>query len=960
MKNNNRIKRMASFLILFLVCHIIFFQPAGISAAWSTFSQSSNPISLSSSTDPTVDYMYNQDGFSYSGLIPAQPLGTEIEMIGYQDWPEGFTKDGYAFAGGIFDGQSIWMLPFNADRVVKVDSDTGQMTGYNSWPSDLDLGEGSSSLFVGSFRGGAFDGENIWMVPYNASQVVKVNKATGEMSGYNHWPEGFTKGANAFSGGIYAGKSLWMLPASADRVIELNTETGEMTGYDAWPAGFTKDPYSFTGGVYDGRNIWLIPYNADRVVKLDTETGEMTGYNHWPEGFRKDPYAFAGGVYDGQNVWLVPLNTLQVVKVNTLTGEMNSYDLPGDALQGIGSVFQGGVYDGQSIWLLPYSDGTGVVRIDKTTGETAAYKNWPSGFSKGLAAFNSGIFDGQNIWMIPYNADRIIKLVPLTYSIEEIRDQQMIPLTEGYEPGAQEIKTVTMTRNGTGELTGLAVALSGADADAFEISQPIAATLNNETGSTTFTVQAKDGLAAGTYTGLVTVSADQMEDVAFTLTQVVVGVPDSEISPMTASFDKNTASAAYADVTTVITWNGNTLSAIENGEMTLVPDRDYTLTDNAVTIKKEYLAALPLGAANLTFTFSAGERRTLVITVRNSTNNGGTNDGWGWSLPPNTRLISNAGAAVSFQGGQIMIPEGAWSGSFYLTINQLSSTEVLALGDTLSSTEKERFVSEVIELKKDQAGKFQKEVTIRLELTEHEDLLKSEGMKVSLYWLDEATKEWVELDNVNVDAEKKIISGTVDHFTKFAAIASQTEDKEAAVPDVHFSDISGHWAEESIHRLAARGAVSGYPDGTFQPGKSVTRSEFVTMLVQAFRLKPEDGRTAALPFEDVHEHWAAEMISVAYAHGIIQGYTETVFGPDDRMTREQMAAMIGKLLELETAAFNPIFVDQGSISDWASPRVMAVVQHGIMNGYPDQAFRPEAFATRAEAAAVILRALELK
>lgn len=987
---NNSSKRMASFLILFLVCHIALFQPVGMSAAGSEFTQSSTPISLSSSTERTVDYIHNQDGFSYSGLIPAQPLGTEIEMTGYQDWPSGFTKDGYAFAGGVFDGQSIWMLPFNVDQVVKVDSVTGQMTGYNDWPANLDLGGSYGGFFVGSFKGGAFDGENIWMVPYNASQVVKVNKATGEMSGYENWPVGFTKGENAFSGGIYAGSSLWLIPASADRVIELNTETGEMTGYDAWPAGFMKNQYSFTGGVYDGRNIWLIPYNADRIVKLDTETGEMTDYDAWPAGFTKNPYAFAGGVYDGQNVWLVPLNALQVLKVNTLTGEMTSYDLPRDAWQGAGgSIFQGGVYDGQSIWLLPYSDGIGVVRIDKTTGEMATYKNWPSGFSKGLAAFNSGVFDGQNIWMIPYSADRIIKLFSLTYTIEEIQDQQMTPLTVGYEPGTPEIKTMTITRNGTGELTSLAVALSGADADAFEISQPAATALNHAAASTTFTIQAKDGLAPGTYTGLVTVSADHMEDVTFTITQVVAGVYDSVISPVMASFDKNVTSATYADITTEVTWKGNTLLAIENEGVALVPDIDYTLADNLVTIKKEYLAGLPLGATSLTFTFSAGEPQTLVITVSDSTPviddvpdndgpndgsnggpsggsnggaTGGTNDGRGSSMPPNTHLISKAGATISFQGGQIVIPEGAWNTSFYLTINRLRSTEVLALADTLSLTGKERFVSEVIELKKDQAGKFHKEVTLHLELTEDEDFVNREGMNVSLYGLDGANQEWVELNNVKVDEEKHSISGTVDHFTKFAAIASQEEEKEAPVPvpAVHLSDISGHWAEESIHRLVAMGAISGYPDGTFQPNQPVTRSEFVTILVRAFQLKLEDGLTASPPFEDVQAHWAIEAISAAYAHDIIQGYSNTSFGPEDRMTREQMAVMIGKLLGLEATTFNSIFVDQGAISDWANPRVMAVVQRGIMNGYSNQAFRPEAYATRAEVAAVILRALEIK
>lgn len=888
-------------------------------------------------------------------------------MIGYQDWPEGFTKGGYAFAGGVFDGQHIWMIPFNTDQVIKVDSVTGQMTGYNHWPSDLNLGESSANFFVGSFRGGAFDDENIWMVPYNANQVVKLNKETGQMTGYDAWPDGFTKAAHAFSGGIYDGTSLWMIPVGADRVIQLNTETGQMTGYDAWPEEFVKELISFASGVFDGRNIWLIPYNADQIVKLDTETGEMTGYDAWPEGFTKSQHAFAGGVYDGESVWMVPLNASQVVKVNTLSGEMDSYELPSDALQGSGSIFQGGVYDGQSIWLLPYSDGIGVVRIDKMTGEMTTYKNWPSGFSKGLAAFSSGVFDGESIWMIPYSADRIIKLsASPTYTIEEIDDQHMSPLIEGYVSGAQETKIITIARNGTGDLTNLAVDLSGTDAEVFEISQPRATTLNNEMGSTTFTLQAKAGLEVGTYTALVSISADQMDDVTFTITQVVVGVNDSVISPMTASFDKHTASAAYADVTTEITWNGNTLSAIENREILLLPDIDYTVIDNVVTIKKEYLAAQPVGTTYLSFSFSAGEQQTMVITVRNTTPvfedvpNNETNNDSGWTLPNHTYLIPSSGATISFKGGQITIPKGAWRGSFYLTIHHLSGSGVQALTDTLSFAEKAEFVSTVVEIKKDKPGAFQKEITLSLELTTPVSTLKGEGQNSSLYWLNETTNTWVELDNINVDGEKNTVSGTIDHFTKFAAIATQVavEEEEVDLQDTSFSDISGHWAEESIRRLAVMGAVGGYPDGSFQPSKFMTRSEFVKILVQAFQLKLKGEHTLQLPFEDMHSHWANEMISVAYAYDIIQGYNEIIFGPDEPITREQMAVMIGNLLKVEKVTSKQTFMDQGFISDWAQQNVMSLVENEIMNGYPDQTFKPGAFATRAEVATVILRALE--
>lgn len=97
-----------------------------------------------------------------------------------------------------------------------------------------------------------------------------------------------------------------------------------------------------------------------------------------------------------------------------------------------------------------------------------------------------------------------------------------------------------------------------------------------------------------------------------------ITVPDSTISPTTATFHKNTADTSaghYADVTTTLTLNGNTLSSIANGATLLVQDTDYTVSGNTVTIKKEYLALQPIGTTNLTFSFNYGNTQTLTITV---------------------------------------------------------------------------------------------------------------------------------------------------------------------------------------------------------------------------------------------------------------------------------------------------------------------------------------------------------
>ncbi|MBB3111727.1 hypothetical protein FHS18_003795 [Paenibacillus phyllosphaerae] len=94
----------------------------------------------------------------------------------------------------------------------------------------------------------------------------------------------------------------------------------------------------------------------------------------------------------------------------------------------------------------------------------------------------------------------------------------------------------------------------------------------------------------------------------------------SAIAPQTANFDLKTS--AQADVHTVLTLNGNTLTGIANKGAGLTEGVDYSVQDDVVAISKAYLAAQPLGTMTLTFTFSAGEAQTLKVTIINSTSNG--------------------------------------------------------------------------------------------------------------------------------------------------------------------------------------------------------------------------------------------------------------------------------------------------------------------------------------------------
>jgi len=392
--------------------------------------------------------VFNSDGMGHSAPVAANPLPDAIKLTGYgtendaTQWPTGFTKGNDAFSGGVYDGNgNVWMIPNSADRVLKVNTTTGDMVGYDSWPTGFTKGSWA-------FPGGVYDGNgNIWMIPLNADRVIKINTTTGAMTGYDSWPTGFTKGDNAFNGGVYDGNgNIWMIPLNADRVVKINTSTGAMTGYDSWPTGFTKGGAGFTGGAFDGRYIWMAPRNATQIVRVDTVDGSMKAYNQWSDmsGYTKGSSAFIGGVFDGENVWMIPSSANRVVKISSrganlvyngdglghsapvapypllddvkLTGygtASDSTQWPAGVTVGVGNIsaFVGGVYDGNgNIWMIPLG-AESVVKISTSSGAMTELNSWPTGFTKTGEAFYGGVYDGNgNVWMIPWSADRVIKI----------------------------------------------------------------------------------------------------------------------------------------------------------------------------------------------------------------------------------------------------------------------------------------------------------------------------------------------------------------------------------------------------------------------------------------------------------------------------------------------------------------------------------------------------------------------
>lgn len=168
-------------------------------------------------------------------------------------------------------------------------------------------------------------------------------------------------------------------------------------------------------------------------------------------------------------------------------------------------------------------------------------------------------------------------------------------------------------------------------------------------------------------------------------------------------------------------------------------------------------------------------------------------------------------------------------------------------------------------------------------------------------------------------------------------------------------DVDNSWASLSINKLVSSGAIKGYPDGTFQPNRYISRAEFITVLVKAFGWEKKTGRV----FNDTADHWAKDYIDLAATEEIISGFKENQFIPDAMITREQMSVIIVKAARIDNGSSGKTFKDNTRISLWAQNAVDIASANNILSGYPDQTFRPDQFTTRAEAATVIVKILQL-
>lgn len=395
------------------------------------------------------------------------------------------------------------------------------------------------------------------------------------------------------------------------------------------------------------------------------------------------------------------------------------------------------------------------------------------------------------------------------------------------------------------------------------------------------------------------------------------------------------------------------------------------LSNNSVTVTVNtvsYLAPVAGTAANpsgtngsYTFTVTVGKgavssttaQKTIAISATAYTSPGSPSGGSSSSTPSGT-LVTSSGTNVSDSGVALSFPAGAVESDVRVQVREAALTSGMSLpADS-------QLISKVLDIVKDKSGNFAEPVTVTMSFNRSQ--IDPDKYDIKICYFDEEKGQWVELDNIEVDMGNGTVSGQVEHFTKFAVIATpkavEKEEVPTPEPQPEFKlpgDIAGHWAQESIVKLMQAGVTNGYTNGSFQPEKEVSRAEFTVMLVKALKLEPKQETV----FKDTASHWAKDSIATASAHGIISGYDQNSFGPDDKITREQAAVIITRAAKLQAGGQVLSFSDAKQVSPWALSGVTAVVGNSYMGGYPDNSFRPQGFTSRAEAAVIIAQLLKI-
>jgi len=203
-----------------------------------------------------------------------------------------------------------------------------------------------------------------------------------------------------------------------------------------------------------------------------------------------------------------------------------------------------------------------------------------------------------------------------------------------------------------------------------------------------------------------------------------------------------------------------------------------------------------------------------------------------------------------------------------------------------------------------------------------------------------------------------IAENTTHYFSLGYKIGPYPEALSARVvraPQKTFVDVPhDYWAKDPIERLASLGIISGYPDDTFRPDRTLSRAELCTLLIKAKGISVD--KPGQDPFPDLPAaHWAAPYVAAAVDLKLAGGYPDGTFMPKRPLSRAEAVKILASFDELKTVSVKSDPFPDLSINHWAAPFIQAAGSAGHLEYLKGRDFEPNRAFTRAEAAEILSR-----
>ncbi len=221
-------------------------------------------------------------------------------------------------------------------------------------------------------------------------------------------------------------------------------------------------------------------------------------------------------------------------------------------------------------------------------------------------------------------------------------------------------------------------------------------------------------------------------------------------------------------------------------------------------------------------------------------------------------------------------------------------------------------------------------------------------------WTEERVREafgtWVYAGGVKLEALVRVRAMEAELFLT-------PDSQEPGLPEPIFSDVTAEdWFYDSVTAAKELGLMNGNGDGTFSPNQAMTRAELVVALANFAGANLNACQAA--DFTDVPNTWYTAAVAWASDMGYVTGYEDGTFQPMAAVTREQICCVLARYLReqnisVRTPSVN--FLDKDEISDYAELDVAYCSALGIVTGRTDGSFEPKSGASRAEAAAMLVR-----